>query len=110
MASATAEKRKLVIPRFESPREEAEWFDKNRKKLEADMSRRLRAGDTMTLPQALARSAPAEKARLKPVTIRMLPDDLEAARRLAAAKGLPYQTYIKMLLREALRRELRKPA
>ena len=110
MASATAEKRKLVIPRFESPSAEAEWFDKNRRELEADMSRRLRAGDTTTLPEALARSAAAEKARLKPVTIRMLPDDLDAARRLAVKKGLPYQTYIKMLLREALRREKRKPA
>jgi predicted DNA binding CopG/RHH family protein len=64
----------------------------------------------MTLPQALVRSAAAEKARLKPVTIRMLPDDLAVARRLAAEKGLPYQTYIKMLLREALQRELKKSA
>jgi len=110
MTPVTGKKRKLVIPGFASPGAEAAWFDKNRKKLEADMSRRRRAGDTVTLPQALARSAAAEKARLKPVTIRMLPDDLEAARLLAAAKGRPYQTYIKMLLREALRREMRKPA
>src|SRR5258705_250961 len=68
-----------------------------------NLSRRLRTGDTTTLAKALARNASKEKAKLKPVTIRMLPDDLETLRRVAAEKGLPYQTYIKVLLREALR-------
>jgi predicted DNA binding CopG/RHH family protein len=108
MPSIAASKRKIIIPRFESPNSEAEWFDKNRQRLEADMNRRLRVGDTATLVGALANSAAKDKARLKPVTIRMQPDDLAAARLLAAQKGLPYQTYIKVLLREALRREIRK--
>jgi predicted DNA binding CopG/RHH family protein len=34
--------------------------------------------------------------------LRIAKDDLDAARRLAAKKGLGYQTYIKLLLREAL--------
>ena len=110
MPSSINKKRQLVIPRFASALAEAEWFDKNRKKLEADMSRRFRIGDTKRLAEALAHSAAKEKAKLKPVTIRMQPDDLEAVRRLAARKGLPYQTYIKVLLREALRRETRKLA
>jgi predicted DNA binding CopG/RHH family protein len=38
----------------------------------------------------------------QPVTLRIPKGDLEIARRLAAEKGLGYQTYIKMLLREAL--------
>ena len=36
------------------------------------------------------------------VTLRIAKEDLETARRLAARKGLGYQTYIKMVLREAL--------
>jgi predicted DNA binding CopG/RHH family protein len=108
MAARSNKKRQMVIPRFASPSAEAEWFDKNRSKLEADMSRRLRTRATRTVAEALAQSAAKEKARLRPVTIRMQPDDLDAARRLAARKGLPYQTYIKVLLREALRRETRK--
>ena len=104
MTSVVKKKSKVVIPTFGSTRAEAEWFEKNRKKLEADMRRRLEAGDTTTLAEALAQSAAKEKAKLKPVTIRMRPDDLEAVRGLALEKGLPYQTYIKMLLREALRR------
>jgi predicted DNA binding CopG/RHH family protein len=103
MPTIRKEKERVVIPRFTSQSAEAEWFDKNRKKLEADMSRRLATRDTTTLSSALAQSAAKEKVKLKPVTIRMLPDDLEALRRVAAEKGLPYQTYIKVLLREALR-------
>ena len=87
MPTTSKTKGRLVIPRFTSPREEAEWCDKNRKKLEADMSRRLAARDTTKLAVALAQSAAKEKAKLKPVTIRMLPDDLETLRRVAAEKG-----------------------
>ena len=108
MPPATRKKPKVVIPRFDSSAAEARWFDRNRARLEADMSRRLTSGDSTTLSGALAQSSAKEKAKLKPITIRMLPYDLEAARRLAAEKGLPYQTYIKVLLREALRRETRK--
>lgn len=42
----------------------------------------------------------------KPVTIRLNAPDIEAARALSKARGLPYQTYIKRLLHEALAREL----
>jgi predicted DNA binding CopG/RHH family protein len=38
----------------------------------------------------------------QPITLRILEEDLETARRLAARKGVDYQTYIKMPLREAL--------
>ena len=41
----------------------------------------------------------------KKVMLRIPTDDLDRARRLAAAKGLGYQTYIKVLLREGLNRE-----
>ena len=39
------------------------------------------------------------------ISIRLCAADLLTANRLAAAKGLPYQTYIKSLLHEALERE-----
>jgi predicted DNA binding CopG/RHH family protein len=38
------------------------------------------------------------------ITIRLGNDELALARRQAEARGLKYQTYIKMLLHEALRR------
>jgi predicted DNA binding CopG/RHH family protein len=41
----------------------------------------------------------------KNITIRIPLADLERARQLSARKGLAYQTFIKMLLHEALDRE-----
>jgi len=41
----------------------------------------------------------------KPVTIRMPIADIETAREIAGKRGLPYQTYIKGLLHQALERE-----
>jgi predicted DNA binding CopG/RHH family protein len=43
------------------------------------------------------------------ISIRLSAADLVTTNRLAAAKGLPYQTYIKSLLHEALEREARPP-
>jgi predicted DNA binding CopG/RHH family protein len=57
----------------------------------------------------LRQSAATEKNRLKQVTIKMLPDDLDLVRRLALEKGLTDQALIKTLLRDALQRETRKP-
>jgi predicted DNA binding CopG/RHH family protein len=42
------------------------------------------------------------------ISIRLSAADLITARRLAAAKGLPYQTWIKSLLHEALEKETRR--
>src|SRR5207244_393285 len=41
-------------------------------------------------------------------TIRLATEDIDRARGLAAQKGIGYQTYIKILLREALQREAAK--
>ncbi len=44
----------------------------------------------------------AARARSRQVTIRLTNAQIEDAKQQAAAKGLKYQTYIKMLLHEAL--------
>jgi predicted DNA binding CopG/RHH family protein len=63
------------------------------------VAQRIQEGSTLTAQQAAAR------VRTQPVTIRLATQDLDKARGLAAQKGIGYQTYIKMILREALRRE-----
>lgn len=42
-----------------------------------------------------------------PTTIRLAPEDISRARTLAERRGLRYQTYLKMLIHEALEREER---
>ena len=94
--------RKLIIPKFASEAEDAQWHDRHRRELEGAVERRIREGSALTLQQV------AGRARLRPVTIRLPTEDIDAARSLAAQKGIGYQTYIKMLLREALQREARR--
>ena len=79
-------KPKRVIPVFKSEAEEARWWDENRARL-----------DQRTLKARLA----ASKARM--VSIRLPEADIQLARKQAAQKGLPYQTYMKSLLHQSLR-------
>jgi predicted DNA binding CopG/RHH family protein len=45
---------------------------------------------------------------LQPISIRLPAPDLAAAQTLARKKGVPYQTYIKQLLHDALERETQR--
>ena len=67
------------------------------------MRRQIKEGTALNLGQMLAK-AKASKS-LQPVTLRLPTEDIDAARRLAEERGVGYQTYIKLLLREALQRE-----
>ena len=76
----------------------------------------LRIGDQQAEPANVVEQAcqgrsnrePAKRpVPLKTVTMRLPVPDLKTAQDLAQDKGLPYQTYIKMLLHEALQRERR---
>jgi len=97
-------KKSLLLPSFQSEAQEAQWWDRHRKGVEAELRRRLRRGSTHTLAEVM--EGLKKKESLKPVTIRMRSDDIMTARGLAAQKGIGYQTYIKLLLREALEREV----
>jgi hypothetical protein len=92
-------KKKLIIPGFTSEAEDAKWHERYRRGLERAAERRILEGSTLTLPEA------ATRARTRPVTLRLAATDIDMARAMAAQKGIGYQTYVKMLLHEALRRE-----
>ena len=97
-----ASKKKLLVPKFTSEAEDAKWHQRNRRSLESAMARRIVEGSTLTLQQAAARG------KTRPVTLRLPATDIDMARALAAQKGIGYQTYVKMLLHEALRHEVAK--
>jgi predicted DNA binding CopG/RHH family protein len=86
-----------VIPKFSRESEEAAWWDAHRSEIEAEIRQRVKQKRPLTLRSLLQGEKPSQ-----PITLRILKEDLEAARRLAARKGMGYQTYIKMLLRESL--------
>ena len=86
--------KKMTIPKFRNEKEEAEWWDAH-----PEVATRL-------LKQALRQGAVQRRlGETRIVTMRVPVRDLEAAQELAGRKGLPYQTYMKMLLHQALEKE-----
>lgn len=95
--------KKLVIPAFESEREEAAWWEKHRAAVEADLRAAMREGKTVSFDEVMAQAR--RKKELLPVTIRLASEDIAAARQLAGDRGIGYQTYIKLILHEAIQKE-----
>ena len=90
---------KRIIPKFASEAEEAKWWFDNREELDKDFIQAFEGG------RLRRRTEPRVAAPLSTTTIRLDPTDIEMARTLAEKKGLKYQTYLKMILHEALLRE-----
>jgi hypothetical protein len=89
---------------------EALWFEKNQDQLmrlfeEAGRKGALRIGGKSIGITVSKSTGGIAKPPSQKVMLRIPADDLDRARRLAERKGLPYQTYIKLLLREGLDRE-----
>ena len=87
----------ITIPKFKTTDEEADWWE----------SREGKRVATEIMRRGIAAGTAKRKVSLKTVTMRLPEHDIEAAKSLAERKGLPYQTYIKMLLHEALEKERR---
>jgi predicted DNA binding CopG/RHH family protein len=94
--------KKRTIPAFASETEEAEWWYRNRRRLDADFQKVAKRGTLKALDRKtlLARLACSKAAKV--VSIRLPESDLLMAREQAAELGLPYQTYIKSVLHQAL--------
>jgi predicted DNA binding CopG/RHH family protein len=93
MKAKQAKTKPIVVdaPEFCSEAEEAKWWDRHRD-LIADLL--LKHGRRGAVPT-------------KNVSLRLPVTDIERARKLAGKRGVGYQTLIKTLLHEALRKESR---
>ncbi len=100
------------IPAFANEAEEAKWWYENQElvadefekaakegRLRRDGVRRLFAEKGIPFPEPQKAPAPTPTT-----TIRLDPEDIAKARVLAAERGLRYQTYLKMIIHEALRK------
>jgi predicted DNA binding CopG/RHH family protein len=96
----------IAVPKFKTEAEEAQWWFDNREKVEDAL---IKAMDNRTIRRGTPQRLTSEARASRNVTIRMVEADLDLARRQAEKKGLPYQTYIKSVLHEALvKRERRR--
>jgi predicted DNA binding CopG/RHH family protein len=91
---------------FKTEAQEAEWWAKNQT-LIADRLEQAKAAGKLgkgTVAQ-VARERASRGGESPTITIRLPEDDLARARTFAAEKGLRYQTYLKILLHQALNSE-----
>ena len=88
----------LKVPEFKTERDEAQWWVENQDQLAQQFERAAAEGK-------LGRGTVARRGTTPTTTIRLDPEDIAKARFHAERKGLKYQTYLKMLIRQALRQE-----
>ena len=91
MKAKKAKPKAIVVdaPEFRSEAEEAEWWDKHQD-LIADLL--LKHGRRGAVPT-------------KNISVRLPVTDIERARKIAGKRGIGYQTLIKNLLHEALKKQ-----
>lgn len=98
----------LKVPKFATEAEEAKWWFENQALVLDEFKKAAKAG---TLGRGGVRRLFAERGIPFPegkaiptptTTIRLDPNDIAKARVQAAKLGLRYQTYLKMIIHEAL--------
>jgi predicted DNA binding CopG/RHH family protein len=85
------------IPNFKSEREEAQWWDAHPAVVAALFPKAKKEGKIKRLPVI--------RGATRSTTIRLPIADIETAQQIAERRGLPYQTYLKGLLHQALESE-----
>lgn len=80
---------------FANEAEEAAWWESHEDELLEEFKKAKAEG-------RLGVGTVAKRAALPSTTIRLDPEDIARARVQAAARGLRYQTYLKMIIHEAL--------
>ena len=99
--NVSKQKAKNPPPDFANEAEEARWWFEHQNEVADEFEEAAKAG-------TLGRGTVARKGATPTTTIRLDPEDILRARAQAEKKGLRYQTYLKMLLREALLAEEKK--
>jgi predicted DNA binding CopG/RHH family protein len=94
----------IEVPKFASEEEEANWW--------ASREGRAFLKQKAATPKKSAKGSrlvtQLNRARSVQIALRLPEPDVEKARELAQRKGIGYQTLLKMLVHEGLRREARR--
>ena len=93
---------KLKLPKFANEAEEAQWWFDHSDEVTKEFEGAAAHGQLTTgLAAGLARKDTGSSVTLD-TAILLDPEDISRARALAAKRGLRCQTYLEMLVREAL--------
>lgn len=88
----------LDTPKFQTEEEEAEWWAANQVLLLKEFQQAAEDG-------TVGRGTLARRGLTPTTTIRLDPTDIELAKVQAERRGLRYQTYLKMIIHQALMNE-----
>jgi hypothetical protein len=94
---------KEPLPKFRSDEEAAEYVETHSV---AGVWDQLPGGKPAKPSRALDKSIRERHAAAKsPISIRLVPEQIAAAKKIAAAKSVGYQTQLRMWIAEGIRRE-----
>ena len=97
---------KSPLPKFQSDQDAAEYFERHSV---ASVWDQLPEAPQVKILPALARKIRDRHARAKsPISLRLAPEQIAAAKHIAAAKSVGYQTQLRMWIAEGIRREAKR--
>jgi predicted DNA binding CopG/RHH family protein len=97
---------KSPLPKFQSNQDAAEYFESHSV---APVWDRLPEAPQVKLSPELAGKIRERHARAKsPISLRLTPEQIAAAKHIAAAKSVGYQTQLRMWIAEGIRREAKR--
>jgi predicted DNA binding CopG/RHH family protein len=93
----------LKMPKFKSESEEADWWYANRKEVERELRNAQPVTDASGKPMSPVEIAKGYAAKqTQAISLRLPAADIELAKKQASARGIGYQTLIRMILHESL--------
>ena len=94
---------KASLPKFASDNESANYFETHSV---AELWNQLAEAKPVKPSTELAKSIREKHSVAKsPISIRLVPEQIAAAKKIAAAKSVGYQTQLRMWIAEGIRRE-----
>lgn len=97
---------KKPLPAFASDKDAAKYFDEHSV---ADIWNQLPAGKRAKLSESLAKRIHDRHAAAKAsISIRLEPEQIAAAKKIAPVKSVGYQTQLRMWIAEGIQREAKR--
>jgi hypothetical protein len=100
-------KKTIVMPKFVNEAQEADWWA-SREGREFVKQKAAETGKKGGAPRGSRLVGQLNKVASVQIALRLPEPDVAKARELATRKGIGYQTLLKMLVHEGLRREARR--
>ena len=100
-------KRPISIPKFANEAEEADWWASRQGRAFLKQKAAKPAGEGAA-PKGSALVRKLNRIASVQIALRLPETDITKAREIATRKGVGYQTLLKMLVHEGLRREARR--